>query len=270
MTGDIFDIAHASLVDGPGIRTAVFFKGCNLKCAWCHNPESQSFSSQLLFYEDLCTHCGSCRCEKEKCDLCGRCALLCPRGAKKLVGRAVTVQEVMDEILTDTPFYGSEGGATFTGGECMLQPEFLTRLLKACKENTVHTAVDTAGNVPWKSFEAILPYTDLFLYDVKLMDDAEHKAYTGAGNRLILENLGKLLDSGANVWVRIPVIGGVNDTDENFTALKAFLKKHKAPQRVDLLPYHKMGEKKYSALNMELTEFTVPTNERISYLQSIL
>ncbi len=118
--------------------------------------------------------------------------------------------------------------------------------------------------------EAILPYTDLFIYDVKLMEDTAHRKYTGSSNRLILENLGKLLDSGANVWVRIPVIGGVNDTEENFTALKAFLKKHKAPQKVELLPYHKMGEKKYGALNLELTEFNIPTKERISYLQSIL
>ena len=160
MKGNIFDISRASLVDGPGIRTTVFFKGCNLRCAWCHNPESQSARAQMLVYQNKCTGCGKCK-EKcphdlESCNLCGKCALYCPHDAREICGKEYTVDEVLKEILKDKTFYdNSGGGVTFSGGECMLQIDFLEELLKACKQNGIHTAVDTAGHVPFDYFERI-------------------------------------------------------------------------------------------------------------------
>ena len=193
-TATIFDIERNSYVDGPGIRTTVFFKGCNLHCSWCHNPESQSPKPQMLVYKNKCTGCGKCK-EKcpnalKKCELCGRCTLYCPHDARDICGKEYTVDEVMREILKDKLFYeNSGGGVTFSGGECMLQIDFLEEILKACKENGIHTAVDTAGHVPYERFEQILPYTDLFLYDVKCFDSDKHKQYTGVENQLILKNL---------------------------------------------------------------------------------
>ena len=197
MKATVFDIERNSYVDGPGIRTAVFFKGCNLRCAWCHNPESQSPKPQMMFYKNKCMGCGKCR-EKcpnnlESCDLCGKCSLFCPQDARDICGKEYTVDEVLKEVLKDKAFYEtSGGGVTFSGGECMLQIEFLTKILKACKENGIHTAVDTAGHVPYERFEQILPYTDLFLYDVKCFDSDKHRQYTGLENQLILKNLKRI------------------------------------------------------------------------------
>ena len=271
-TATIFDIEHGSFVDGPGIRTTVFFKGCNLKCAWCHNPESQSFKPQLLFYRDKCTGCGKCRevCpnQLEHCDLCGKCTIYCPVNARKLCGESWDVERLLGEILQDKEFFeNTDGGVTFSGGECMLQPEFLGEILRKCKENGIHTAVDTAGNVPWSSFERILPDTDLFLYDVKCFDDARHRDCTGVGNRLILENLGKLLELGQNVLIRIPVIPGINDRVEEMEAIRAFLNSHGKPVGVELLPYHRLGENKYAALGLPVTEFQIPSGETMDALR---
>lgn len=272
-SGVIFDIEHGSFVDGPGIRTTVFFKGCNLKCAWCHNPESQSFKPQLLFYRDKCTGCGKCRevCpnQLEHCDLCGKCTIYCPVNARKLCGESWDVEQLLGEILQDKEFFeNTDGGVTFSGGECMLQPEFLGEILRKCKENGIHTAVDTAGNVPWSSFERILPDTDLFLYDVKCFDDARHRDCTGVGNRLILENLGKLLELGQNVLIRIPVIPGINDRVEEMEAIRAFLNSHGKPVGVELLPYHQLGENKYAALGLPVTEFQIPSRETMEQLKA--
>ena len=272
-SGVIFDIEHGSFVDGPGIRTTVFFKGCNLKCAWCHNPESQSFKPQLLFYRDKCTGCGKCRevCpnQLEHCDLCGKCTIYCPVNARKLCGESWDVEQLLGEILQDKEFFeNTDGGVTFSGGECMLPPEFLGVILRKCKESGIHTAVDTAGNVPWSSFERILPDTDLFLYDVKCFDDARHRDCTGVGNRLILENLGKLLELGQNVLIRIPVIPGINDRVEEMEAIRAFLNSHGKPVGVELLPYHRLGENKYAALGLPVTEFQIPSGETMEQLKA--
>ncbi|MBR4864254.1 MAG: glycyl-radical enzyme activating protein [Oscillospiraceae bacterium] len=270
MKGSVFDIVHCSLVDGPGVRTSVFFKGCNLSCTWCHNPESHSAAPEILYYKDICTGCGACRCEKPVCDRCGHCALVCPTGAKKLSGSTMAAEAVLEEVLSDKVFYGEDGGVTFSGGECMLQREFLSHCLQLCKENGIQTAVDTAGNVPWAAFEAILPYTDLFLYDVKVMDSGLHKRCTGSGNAQILDNLGKLLDAGKRVWVRVPVIPGMNDNKENFLALKSFLQQHPAPEKIELLPYHAMGETKYAALGKTCHPFAVPEKETLDALAAHL
>lgn len=273
MTGTIFDIVHASFVDGPGIRTTVFFKGCNLACRWCHNPESQSVKPEKLYYADRCRHCGRCQAvcpSPENCILCGKCAKACLAGALSLCGKETTEDEVMKAILSDAPFYGDDGGATFSGGECMLQPAFLLALLKKCKENGVHTAVDTAGNLPWNNFEAILPYTDLILYDVKVMDNTLHKKWTGVGNERILENLASLLRRGVSLWVRVPVIPGVNDSVENMLALRAFLEAQPHfPEKIELLPYHALGENKYRALGKEPTQFEVPSEGKLNALRAI-
>ena len=231
MKAIIFDIERNSFVDGPGIRTTVFFKGCNLKCAWCHNPESQSFKPQMMFYRDKCTGCGKCK-EKcpnnlEKCDLCGNCTIYCPAEARRVCGKEYTPDEVLAEVIKDKAFYdNSGGGVTFSGGECMLQIDFLLEILKKCKQNGISTAVDTAGHIPFESFEKILPYTDMFLYDFKIFDSQKHKKYIGVGNELILENLAKLLNMGAKVYIRIPVIEGVNDSIEEMQQIKAFLYKN--------------------------------------------
>ena len=271
----IFDIQRNSFVDGPGIRTTVFFKGCNLKCAWCHNPESQSAKPQMMFYKDKCTGCGKCKSvcpyHLEQCELCGKCTLYCPVDARKVCGKEHTVDEVLKEVLKDKAFYEtSGGGVTFSGGECMLQIDFLAEILKKCKENGIHTAVDTAGHIPFESFEKILPYTDLFLYDIKIFDSQKHKQYVGVSNELILENLKKLFERKAKLWIRIPVIPDVNDSIEEIQKMKDFLKTIGTAEKIELLPYHAMGENKYRAIGKEPQIFKTPDAENMKRLKEIL
>ena len=263
MKAFIFDIERGSFVDGPGIRTTIFFKGCNLQCKWCHNPESQSKNKQILFYRDKCTGCGKCKsvCPYafEKCDFCGKCALYCPQDARKICGKEYTVEEVLSEILKDKEYYGNSGGVTFSGGECMLQIDFLKAILEKCKENGVHTAVDTAGNVSWEYFEKILPHTDLFLYDVKCFSEDLHKDGTGVSNRLILENLQKLSENKAEIIIRIPVIPEFNGNLCEMQKIANLLNGLKI-SKVELLPYHAMGEHKWFAIGKETEHFTVPNS----------
>mgnify|MGYP001540650927 FL=1 len=268
----IFDIQRNSFVDGPGIRTTVFFKGCNLRCKWCHNPESQSFEKQMLFYKDKCTGCGKCRevCPNhlQSCDFCGKCELYCPAEARKICGREYTSDEVLAEVIKDKAFYdNSGGGVTFSGGECMLQLDFLREILDKCKSAGIHTAVDTAGNVPWESFEKILPFTDLFLYDIKAFGAELHRKGTGVSNELILENL-KNLSGRADIIVRIPVIGGYNDNDEEIRQIADFLKQIKII-KAELLPYHAMGEHKYTALGRNTESFNVPNKNFMNRSQQL-
>jgi len=273
-TATIFDIQRNSFVDGPGIRTTVFFKGCNLKCAWCHNPESQACKPQLMFYKEKCMNCGKCKevCPHhfENCDLCGKCTFYCPVDARKVCGEEYTVDEVFAEVIKDKAFYEtSGGGVTFSGGECMLQNDFLYDILKKCKENSIHTVVDTAGHIAFKCFEKILPYTDLFLYDVKTFDRQIHKNYTGVDNELILNNLKRLFEIGAKIWIRIPVISGVNDNAKEMQKIKEFLRKCGKPEKIELLPYHAMGENKYCAIGKEPHIFNVPDSKKMRLLREI-
>ena len=206
----------------------------------------------------------------ESCELCGKCTLYCPQDAREICGKEYTVDEVMREILKDKVFYeNSGGGVTFSGGECMLQIDFLEEILKVCKENGIHTAVDTAGHVPYEYFERILPYTNLFLYDVKCYDSEKHKKYTGVRNELILENLKKLLATGKSVWVRIPIIPTVNDTVEESQRIKAYISSCGKPEKIELLPYHAMGEHKYAAINRESHMFPIPSKETMEDLNKI-
>ena len=270
----VFDVQKFSVIDGPGIRTTVFFKGCNLRCRWCHNPESQRGVQEFLYRKDRCTDCGTCRAvcpSPDRCIFCGRCERYCPTRAKEIAGRVCSVRELLGEVLADRLFYEtSGGGVTVSGGECMLQIDALTALLRGCKENGIHTAVDTAGCVPWESFLKILPFTDLFLYDVKCIDEDLHVAGTGASNRPILENLCRLSsESDREITVRVPVIGGFNDSDGEIGRIAAFL----APLRigsVELLPYHRMGEEKYRALGREAERFTVPDDAAMARFRAML
>ncbi len=264
LTATIFDIQRSSFVDGPGIRTTVFFKGCNLKCKWCHNPESQSFKPQIMFHKSKCVGCGKCYevcpTKLNGCVLCGKCAEVCMHDARQLCGKEYTPEQVLNEVIKDKTFYDvSGGGVTFSGGECMLQIDFLYEVLKLCKENGIHTAVDTAGAIKWEFFEKILPYTDLFLYDMKAFSEEKHIEGTGVSNKLILENLTRLSQCfKGEIIVRIPVIEGFN-TDE-LPQMAEFLKPLNI-KMADLLPYHKMGDHKYDALGMEYVTYSVPSKE---------
>ena len=272
MKATIFDIQRGSFVDGPGIRTTVFFKGCNLKCKWCHTPESQNKNEQILFYKDKCTGCQKCKSvcpyALEKCDFCGKCALFCPNDAREICGKEYTALEVLNEILKDKEYYGNSGGVTFSGGECMLQIDFLEEILKECKQYKIHTAIDTAGNVPWNCFERILPYTDLFLYDVKCFSEDLHKDGTGVSNRLILENLQKLSEKNAEIIIRIPVIPEFNGNDYEMQKIANLLNGLKI-SKVELLPYHAMGEHKWSAIGKETEHFPIPSSEDIKKFKTL-
>ena len=272
--GMLFDIVHGSFTDGPGIRTVIFFKGCNLRCHWCHNPESMNTAREMLFYENRCTNCGTCKavCPKkgEGCDLCGVCTQYCPSSAKKICGEIWTAEEVMQEIQKDEMFYNaSKGGVTFSGGECMLQVDFLKTLLKRCREKGIHTAVDTAGNVDWESFEKIVPFTNTFLYDVKCFSQELHKEGTGVSNERILRNLEKLSECfDGDIIIRIPIIPGYSTDTEELQKIAEFLKKIKH-KNIELLPYHKLGENKYYALKKNAKIYDVPSKEKMESIEKI-
>ena len=251
MEGRIFDIQRFSIYDGPGIRTCVFFKGCNLRCLWCHNPESQSFANQLMFYSSKCVGCGKCAqvCSNtftSDCTACGKCVAVCEKGARQIAGKTVSSDEVVSAVLKDRAFYEtSGGGVTLSGGEALLQPGFALEILKKCKENGIDTAIETAGLVPWEVFRDVLPYLDRILFDIKCMDPEKHKALTGADNSLILQNAALLKESGKEIVFRMPVIPGLNDGEVEKAA--AFAR----PCRFEILAYHTTGCGKYAALNKE-------------------
>ena len=276
----LFDVQRSSFVDGPGVRTTVFFRGCNLNCKWCHNPESQSGEKRVLFYKEKCLGCGKCGAvcpekaiacgavDYSKCTFCGKCSAACSSTALRICGFDADEDEVLGQILSDRLFYGADGGATFSGGECMLYPDEVASLARKCKQAGVSVAVDTAGCVPWSSFARVLPYVDLFLYDIKTLNAEKHKKYVGCDNALIIENLKSLLSRGKRVIVRVPVIPGVNDEEEDMLAIKRLLEPYKGV-RVELLPYHKMGENKYAALGRKAHSFPVPDRERMQKLKDV-
>jgi pyruvate formate lyase activating enzyme len=284
-SGTIFDIKKYSINDGPGIRTTVFFSGCPLSCLWCHNPESQSLTPELLYRAGRCLLCGDCieACphgavsldnssrsvitDRQKCTGCQTCVTTCYSGAREFSGRKMTVQDVMTEIERDIPFYDeSHGGVTFSGGEPLMQPTFLSALLKACRGQEIHTVVDTSGFANWKVFEQIRKDVDLFLYDLKHMDSLRHREVTGVSNEIILENLRRLSAVGVKCIVRIPIIPGINDDEKNLLASGRFLTSLSHIQSVELMGYHDIAQAKYEALGREyVLTGTRPPGEAVMY-----
>jgi pyruvate formate lyase activating enzyme len=261
----VFDIKRYTLHDGPGIRVSVHLKGCPLSCWWCHNPESQSFEPQLLFKQNLCIGCVTCvgacpngavkphiETDAEKCRGSGKCADICPAGAREICGRDMKIGEVMDEILKELIFFEqSGGGVTVSGGEPLSQHDFTVGLLEECKKRGVRTAIDTCGFVDGDSLMSAAPLADLFLYDVKHMDPEKHKKYTGADNEIILSNLAKLGGSGAAINARMPFVPGVNTDERNLRAMGHFLSGVKGVAFLSLLPYHSAAEDKHNRWGME-------------------
>jgi len=287
-TGIIFNIQRYSIHDGPGIRTTVFLKGCPLNCWWCQNPESQLSGQEMIFWEDRCIGCGACSTicpsgaiqikngipvtEKEKCILCGKCIEKCPALAREMIGKKMTAEEVLKEIEKDLVFYEeSGGGVTFSGGEPLGQSEFLESLLNCCQKKKIHIAVDTSGYISWGILDKITPKVDLFLYDLKIMDIKRHKKYTGVSNEIILENLKKLSSIHNNIFVRFPVIPGINDDYQNIKRTGEFLSSLKIAQ-VNLLPYHYIGIDKYKKVGRtyKLAEIQPFSEEKLSEVSAIL
>lgn len=262
----IFDIKRYAINDGPGIRVVIFFKGCNLHCAWCHNPESISAKVEKMYAPAKCIKCGTCIAvcpEKaitialdgvvtnpELCNVCGKCADVCPTKAIEMSGRVMTVPEIMDIIEKERIFFDqSGGGVTFSGGEPLIHSKMLIELLDECRKRKIHTAVDTAGNVRTETILEVAKRTDLFLFDLKLMDSDLHKKWVNSSNDKILQNLKTISELGAHIIIRIPLIGGVNDTIENIEATAKFISELVGEAKeVNLLPYHNIAQNKYMKL----------------------
>lgn len=268
MKAKIFEIKRFAVHDGDGIRTTVFFKGCSLKCAWCHNPEGISMKTELAYFSHKCISCGECLtvCPRgahafengthifyrNQCTGCGRCAKVCLGNALTLYGKETTVDELLSVLLQDKAFYdASGGGVTLSGGECLLYADFCAELLKKLKESGVHTAVDTCGFVSQSVLDKIIPYTDIFLYDVKAFNEKTHEKCTGYGNRQILKNLLYLDNLHCKIEIRIPYVPEYN-ADE-IEPVGVFLSKLKNITKIRVLPYHQYASSKYRSLDMENT-----------------
>ncbi len=243
--GVVFNIQRCSLHDGPGVRTTVFLKGCPLRCAWCQNPEGLTASPSYLYDSRKCIACHSC----DGLSL-AEGAVACPTGAREVCGKTYTVAELVAELLVDAPFYQTGGGVTFSGGECLLQSAFVAAAARSLQEQGIGVAIDTCGAVDWSAIEALLPYADLFLYDIKSLDNAKHQAFTGRSNRQILDNFARLAASGARIWVRVPIVGSFNATVADAHAIRAYLDGFPAVEKVEALRYHELGRHKYDLLNL--------------------
>jgi pyruvate formate lyase activating enzyme len=267
--GIIFNIQRYSIHDGPGIRTTVFLKGCPLRCFWCQNPESQETKPEILLNKSVCSLCGRCidicptdaNClsergpiiDRERCLGCGKCVEVCSSQGRTLVGREMTVDEVLEEVLRDKAFYdNSGGGITLSGGDPIMQPEFSLQLLRKCKEQGLHTVIETCGFTSWLTLKELLDHTDLILYDIKCLNPIKHQTTTGKHNRLILENAKKIAKSKA-MKVRVPLVPGFNDSVEDIRAILNFVKQKLklGSEEIELLPYNKLGEGKYDRLDRE-------------------
>ena len=265
--GVVFNIQRYSIHDGPGIRTTVFLKGCPLSCLWCQNPESQSIKPEIFYNVERCVGCGKCITvcpakaiemgdakvitDRNICTGCGSCVDACPEEARELMGKYMTVEEVVEEVMKDDIFYQrSGGGVTISGGEPFTQWKFSANILKHCRERSAHTAIETCGYAPWETMERVLQYTDLVLYDLKHMDPKEHMKLTGVSNELILENVRRIWhERHIPIWIRVPVIPGYNDSPANIDALAGFVVNELSPfLQIHLLPYHRLGESKVQQL----------------------
>ena len=287
--GTTFNIQRFSTEDGPGIRTTVFFKGCLLRCAWCHNPEGLSPHPELVWYDIRCI--GSRRCpsacpagalrltgegiqiERASCDACGACTKACPAGALEIIGRRWTAEQLLDEILKDSVFYEtSGGGVTFSGGEPMQQSGFLLSLLRLCRREKLHTALDTCGAASWEHFERVLALVDLVLLDLKLYDSSQHRDSTGAQNGLILDNARRISALGLPIWIRTPIIPGYTADAGNIAALGQFIAQAlPTVERWDLLAYTNLGQPKYHRLDRPYALESTPlmTRDAMENLHSV-
>lgn len=287
----ISNIQRYCIHDGDGIRTTVFFKGCPLNCRWCHNPENIPFDKTLMFYEERCIGCGKCAAacptgcltatggypaiDRAKCIYCGACVNACPTEAFEIAGQEMTPRQVLSKCMTDLEFFESSGGGvTLSGGEVMSQslPELL-ELVKLLKAEYINVAIDTCGHAPWSAFDAILPYVNVFLYDIKLMDPRRHKEYIGTDNEIILQNLIRLNKSGAAIHLRMPLIDGVNATDEDINEVIDFLKQNGiTPVKISLLAYHSIGEAKRLRFDTDYSppgDFKTPDSARMQDIKKI-
>ena len=287
---NITNIQKFSIHDGDWIRTTVFFKGCPLKCEWCHNPETQKFEKEMQVDREKCTGCGACAAvcpngaihmeegrpilDAEACVFCGKCTRFCPTGAREVIGQEYTVKELVKELMKDQMFYEeSGGGVTLSGGEVMsMDMDYLLAVAKELKRQDVTLTIDTCGFVPYEKFQELLPYVNTFLYDVKVMDPELHKKYMGTDNALILENLVRLAKDGARIYIRIPTVKEVNGNEENMKETIAFLQEHDIhPAQINLLPYHDTGSGKYRKLDMEYkgTDLHAPDKEEMEALAAL-
>jgi pyruvate formate lyase activating enzyme len=289
ISGFIFDIKRYAIHDGPGIRTTVFFKGCPLRCRWCHNPESLSAKPQLMYRANRCIACGQCiqACPEKalqqedgkisilwpQCTACGACVTVCPSGAMELVGKTMTVKQVMQEISKDVLFYDqSGGGASFCGGEPLAQPEFLLALLMQCRKLNIHTTIDTSCYAKREIIDDILDMTDLFMCDIKHPDSVKHKEFTGVENTLILDNIRYLSEKARSVLIRIPIIPGFNDQPETIESTGKLVKQMKNIHQIDLLPYNSGGWHKSQRIGLEyaLKDVHEPDGKAMEILADIL
>jgi pyruvate formate lyase activating enzyme len=285
LQGMITNIQRFSIHDGPGIRTTVFLKGCNLHCFWCHNPETLSPKAELQLFLDRCIACGECfrRCaqgahvmldgqrhfDRAKCIGCGACADTCYAQALVLAGEIKSVDEVVEVVLRDRPFYEtSGGGVTLSGGEPLLQLEFSAAILQRCRDEGLHTAIETAANFSWARVASLLPVTDLVMVDVKLIDADRHKKHTGVSNRRILENVRRLGQAARSLIVRTPIVPGVNDNPQDIVAIASFVASLPNLQYYELLPFHPLARGKYDSLQRayEAQSLAIPPREHMDRL----
>lgn len=275
----IISILRASIHDGPGIRTTVFFKGCPLRCGWCHNPESWSSEPQLFFNRDKCVDCMACvgvcptgahQIEQDRhmvkfglCIACGKCVEACYYEALSIFGQKLYVEAIFDEVKSDMDFYTmSGGGVTLSGGEPMLQPEAASELLKKCREAGIHTCIETCGYAPEKNYKKILPYVDTFLFDYKDTDSARHKKLTGVSNELILSNLDFLYKKNARIILRCPLIPSVNDTENHLKGIAELSKKYPLLEGIEIMPYHNLGISKGTGIGLEGRQLMLENTSR--------